>query len=138
MKRAGLDYWHNVDLAVHDSVDAFVREQLPRFQHAVFFSKHSKYGSTCLFDYKFPALHPKSSGAGTDPGSLALLFGNEVQGIDFLPDDVIAAHPRLFLPMGDGIRSYNLSNVVSVGVFEAIRQLPELFAAPVSQTAPTS
>ncbi len=44
-----------------------------------------------------------------------------------MPQEVVAAHPRVFLPMGPGIRSYNLSNVVAVGVFEAVRQVPALY-----------
>ncbi len=84
----------------------------------VYFSKHTKFGSTPLHQYEFPR----------SVRNLALIFGNEVQGIEFLPEAVIQRYPRLFLPMGPAIRSYNLSNVASVGVFEALRQLPHLFA----------
>ena len=83
----------------------------------MFFSKHKKYGSTPLTEHVFP---PATR-------HLGLMFGNEVAGIDFLPPHVIAAHPRVYLPMRTAIRSYNLSNVAAVGMFEAIRQVPALF-----------
>ena len=52
----------------------------------------------------------------------ALLFGPETRG---LPDDVIESLPieqRVRIPMLDGSRSMNLSNAVSVFVYEAWRQ----------------
>ena len=85
----------------------------------MFFSKHKKFGSLPFTEYKFPS----------PSGNLALLFGNEVQGIDFLPPDVIQAHPRVFLPMRNAIRSYNLASVAAVGIYEAVRQCPELYQA---------
>lgn len=66
LKRAGLDYWKAVDIVEHDSVDAFLHV-LPLFDHAVFFSKHAKYGSTPLTEHVFPR-----------QGSIALMFGSEV------------------------------------------------------------
>jgi tRNA (cytidine/uridine-2'-O-)-methyltransferase len=53
----------------------------------------------------------------------ALLFGPETRG---LPDDVLATCPgerRVRIPMLAGARSLNLSNAVSVAVYEAWRQL---------------
>jgi tRNA(Leu) C34 or U34 (ribose-2'-O)-methylase TrmL len=91
----------------------------------VFFSKHAKYGSTPLGQHVFP--QPPSHPPPGDVHDVALMFGNEVQGIDFVPEEVVEAHARVFLPMGPGIRSYNLSNVVAVGVFEAVRQVPSLY-----------
>ena len=119
MKRAGLDYWPRVDVVQHADLDAFIADALPTFDEAVFFSKHAKYGATALFDHEFRRPAPG--------GSLALMFGSETEGIDFVPDDVIEAHERLFLPMSDGIRSYNLACSAAVGVMEAVRQRPEFF-----------
>lgn len=51
----------------------------------------------------------------------------QVEGIDFIPQHVVAAHPRVYLPMRTAIRSYNLASVAAVGMFEAVRQRPDLF-----------
>ncbi len=79
VRRAGLDYWSSVDLAVYDSVEHFVRTGLPTFSHAVFFSKHAKYGSTELAHHRFPPA-PTDLPLGRTH-DIALMFGNEVQGI---------------------------------------------------------
>lgn len=45
LKRAGLDYWSQVDLRIHESWDSFYQtELLANFQHVVLFSKISKRG----------------------------------------------------------------------------------------------
>ena len=59
-----------------------------------------------------------------------LVFGCETSG---LPEDILARFPgedRLRLPMRPGNRSLNLSNAVSVAVFEAWRQVGFAGAEP--------
>lgn len=105
LKRAGLDYWEHLEVMRHSDLDAFLNF-LPKDAHPVFFSK--KAGST-LFDYRIL------------PGSY-LIFGKETAG---LPDWLIQAHPleTIRIPMYDArVRSLNLSNSVSIAVYEAIRQ----------------
>jgi tRNA (cytidine/uridine-2'-O-)-methyltransferase len=106
LRRAGLDYWEHLKVQTHPSIEAFMKN-LPKDAPKAFFSK--KAGHT-LFEYQFK------------PGTF-LFFGKETAG---LPDWLINAHPTetLRIPMYDArVRSLNLSNAVSICVYEAIRQL---------------
>ncbi|MDO9466908.1 MAG: tRNA (cytidine(34)-2'-O)-methyltransferase [Thiobacillus sp.] len=102
--RAGLDYHDMACVTVHPAWDA-VRTALPGRRWFAFTTK----GSARYADSAF------------QPGDV-LLFGPESRG---LPAEVLAefddAH-RLRLPMLPDSRSMNLSNAVSVVVFEAWRQ----------------
>ena len=104
LRRAGLDYHESARLHRHASLShclAFLGQ--PRL-----FAFSAR--STVRFDR-----------VDYSPGD-ALLFGPETRG---LPDDVMRDVPethRLQLPMRAGQRSLNLSNAVSVAVFEAWRQ----------------
>lgn len=102
--RAGLDYHEMACVTVHTDWSA-VRAALP--------------------DRRWFALTTKASrlfgGVAYQPGDV-FVFGPESRG---LPPDVLAefdADSRLRLPMRPGSRSMNLSNAVSVTVFEAWRQ----------------
>jgi tRNA (cytidine/uridine-2'-O-)-methyltransferase len=106
LKRAGLDYWEHLKVVEHKSVEEFLAK-LPPDAPKVFFSK--KAGHT-LFEHKFV------------PGTY-LIFGHEVTGI---PEWIINRYPTetVRIPMYDArVRSLNLANAASVGVYEAIRQL---------------
>ncbi|MGZ3687682.1 MAG: tRNA (cytidine(34)-2'-O)-methyltransferase [Bdellovibrionota bacterium] len=106
LKRAGLDYWEHLKVEQHKSIDAFM-EYLPKNAPRVFFTK--KAGHT-LFEHQFA------------PGTF-LIFGKETMG---LPESLTNAHPTdcVRIPMYDArVRSLNLSNAVSIAVYEAIRQL---------------
>jgi len=106
LKRAGLDYWEHLKVVIHPSLEAFMAS-LPPGAPKVFFSK--KAGHT-LFEHEFK------------PGTY-LIFGKETMG---LPDSLINAYPTetTRIPMYDArVRSLNLSNCVSIVVYEAIRQL---------------
>jgi tRNA (cytidine/uridine-2'-O-)-methyltransferase len=106
VRRAGLDYWEHLDLVEHATVEAFL-ESLPPGAPCVYFSK--KAGHT-LFEWKF------------EPGSY-LIFGRETSG---LPDWILNANSARTarIPLYDArVRSLNLSNAVSICVYEAIRQL---------------
>jgi tRNA (cytidine/uridine-2'-O-)-methyltransferase len=106
LRRAGLDYWEHLKVVRHASIEAFM-SFLPKDAPKVFFSK--KAGHT-LFEHSFKR--------GT-----FLIFGKETMG---LPEWLINAHPTetVRIPMYDArVRSLNLSNSVSIAVYEAIRQL---------------
>ncbi|CAM9359940.1 unnamed protein product [Pylaiella littoralis] len=77
-----------------------------------------------------------NSGGGTDSGGdgggsfgndVALVFGNEVDGLSGLDEgETGRALPAVYLPMRDDvIRSYNLSNAVAMAVYEVDRQRRE-------------
>jgi tRNA (cytidine/uridine-2'-O-)-methyltransferase len=106
LKRSGLDYWQYVQVVRHESLEAFWRT-MPENAAKAFFSTK---GRRSHFDHAY------------QPGAY-LFFGNETCG---LPDDLLRQHEDLVLrvPQYDTrVRSLNLSNVVSVVVYEAIRQL---------------
>lgn len=106
LKRAGLDYWEHLNLVRHTSLESFL-ESLPTNAPCVYFTK--KAGHT-LFEHRFVA--------GT-----YLIFGKETAG---LPDWLLnpRAHETVRIPLFDArVRSLNLANAVSIGVYEAIRQL---------------
>ena len=105
LKRAGLDYWEFVELHVHKSWDDFLTTAAPK--NLLFFSKRAakSYTSTRYDENDF------------------LVFGPETRG---LPPRLLEANQNRFfrIPMmGIGVRSLNLSNAVSIVLYEALRQL---------------
>ncbi len=105
LKRAGLDYWEFVDLRVHKSWDAFLKQNGSKTLR--YFSKRAKRSYTQAHfeedDY--------------------LVFGPETRGLpqELLDDNEGSAYR---IPMiGAGVRSLNLSNAVSVVLYEGLRQL---------------
>ena len=103
LKRAGLDYWPHVDLAVHPSFDA-VERALARHPFRCFSSK----ASTLYTDVTY----------GPDD---VLIFGRETQGLQ-RPILERYADSLYWIPIHDAIRSQNLANAVSVVLYEALRQ----------------
>ena len=103
LKRAGLDYWKEVDLRLWDSFDD-LRQSLG-------------------LDARFYFLTTKSERPYWDiafqPGDF-LVFGRETKG---LPENLLAAHAEelLTIPMR-GTRSLNLATAVAIVLFEAMRQ----------------
>ena len=105
LKRAGLDYWEFVDLRVHGSWEDFLSAMRP--EHLLFFSKRAVKSYTAV-RYREEAF---------------LVFGPETRG---LPQTLLDAHAdrALRIPMmGTGVRSLNLSNAVSIVLYEGLRQL---------------
>ena len=104
VRRAGLDYWHMLDLQVYDSLDHF-------------FAANPQ-----------PDLWLATTKAPQDYTQVQyregcwLMFGKETAG---LPGDLRAKWRDrcVRIPMQPGERSLNLSNSVAVMVYEALRQL---------------
>ncbi len=104
VKRAGLDYWHLVDVRVYENLeDFFARNEVRQMR---------------LFSTKAPRAYTE---ADYSDGCF-LFFGRETKG---LPEDFLETHFEscVRIPMREEARSLNLSNSVAVGVFEALRQL---------------
>lgn len=103
VKRAGLDYWHLVDVRVYDSLDDF-------------FAKN-RVGQMRLFSTKAPRCYTEVP----YDNDCFLFFGRETRGLD---EDFLSAHydDCVRIPMRTEARSLNLSNSVAVAVFEALRQ----------------
>ncbi len=103
VRRAGLDYWHLVDVRVYDSLEDF-------------FARNDVRSLWCL-STKAPRCYTEAE--FTD--GCYLLFGKETKG---LPEDFLEAHYSqcVRIPMRPEARSLNLSNAVAITVFEALRQ----------------
>lgn len=103
VKRAGLDYWNDVNIHKIDCLDALISQN----PNATFY-----YLST-----KGKSLYTQVS---YKPGDF-LVFGSETCG---LPAEVIAknANNTFKIPMLENKRSLNLSNSAAIVVYEAIRQ----------------
>ncbi|MBX9680638.1 MAG: tRNA (cytidine(34)-2'-O)-methyltransferase [Gemmataceae bacterium] len=105
LKRAGLDYWHAMDIRRHESLEQF--EAAIPSQRIFCISTRGDLTYTQV---------PYQAGD-------VLLFGKESRG---LPDDVLKRHPGriLRIPMlSDAVRSLNLSTAVGIVAYEAMRQL---------------
>lgn len=102
LKRAGLDYWHALDITYYDGLDDF-------------FAKNS--GPFFYFTTKGRQIHS----AVCYPDGAYLVFGREDAG---LPEKLLHDNPEccVRLPMRNNLRSLNLSNTVAVGVYETLRQ----------------
>lgn len=106
LKRAGLDYWPYVDLHVHDSWEAFCDYHQTQSGRWIGFSTSGVYSHT---KFQFQA-------------DDWLLFGRETSGLS--PEVLQACDATVHIPMQQThVRSLNLSVSVTVGLFEANRQL---------------
>lgn len=104
LRRAGLDYheWANV-------------KTYPSFTDL---KNRLKYNNLYAFSTKGSSLY---SGVGYSPGD-ALMFGPETRGLPTEILDEVGDKSVLRLPMQAESRSLNLSNSVSIAVYEAWRQ----------------
>lgn len=103
VKRAGLDYWHLVDISVYESVGEFFE----------------KNGDDNLFLMTTKA--PKSYAEADFSGNVKLMFGKETAG---LPEALREKYRGgcLRIPIRAEARSLNLANSVAIVCFEALRQ----------------
>ena len=104
LKRAGLDYWHLVDIHYYDSVGEVLAAypDAPRF----LLTTHAHRSYTRV-EYTKDSL---------------LIFGKESAG---LPEAFRMAHEDecIRIPMVPEARSLNLANSVSIVLYEALRQV---------------
>ena len=108
LKRAGLDYWHFVDIRYYDCV-----------QEVMDFAAKEHPDATMYFcSTKAVRSHTEPSFKDED----FFFFGKETKG---LPEDLIFSHmdTAIRIPMRDEFRCLNLSNSVAVIAYEAMRQL---------------
>ncbi len=103
LKRAGLDYWHELDITYYDSFAEFME----------------KNGNPRVWFFTTKAPHRYSD--VTYPKTAYICFGKETKG---LPEELLAANldTCVRLPMRENLRSLNLSNAVAIAVYEALRQ----------------
>ena len=103
VKRAGLDYWQDLNLVEYSDIyDFFRKTQGGRYIFATTKSKKTY----CDISYR--------------EGDY-ILFGREDKGLNEL---LLAMHPEtaVRIPMINETRSLNLSNSVAIVVYEAMRQ----------------
>jgi tRNA (cytidine/uridine-2'-O-)-methyltransferase len=106
VRRAGLDYWQDLDLQMYAGFPEF-QEAKRQANQRIFLI--SKFGEKTYWDAQFQR------------GDV-LVFGRETSG---LPENIRAAHPPdqiLSIPMGPKSRSINLANAVAIVLYEALRQ----------------
>jgi tRNA (cytidine/uridine-2'-O-)-methyltransferase len=104
LKRAGLDYWHELDIEYHDSFDE-LKEKYPDgrfFCVETFAKKH----------YTEPVYRENDF----------FVFGKETKG---LASEIWEAHKdtMIRIPMRPVSRSLNLSNSVAIVLYEGLRQI---------------
>ena len=104
VKRAGLDYWHMVEVIDYENLDDF-------------FARNDVKQMWCL-----STKAPRGYTEATFEDGAYLFFGKETKG---LPETFLEAHRDscIRIPMRAEARSLNLSNAVAITVFEALRQL---------------
>ena len=113
VRRAGLDYWSELELHRHAAWGDFKRAMEARPGPAARFLLITKHGT-----------RPHSAHTYA-PGD-TLVFGRETDGLpEEIMEEVRAADPErlLRIPMRPGARSLNLANAVSIALYEGLRQL---------------
>lgn len=109
VRRAGLDYWREVELYEHRDADAF----------AAWLGERPVIG--------FSARAGKTLAEVDYPPGCVLLFGRETKG---LPAEWRERVPCVRIPAPGPVRSLNLSNAAAVAVYHALGQVrPEWFVS---------
>lgn len=105
LKRAGLDYWHLLDITYYENLDDFF--------------KKNKDGNFFYFSTKATKIYSEIE----YPDNTYLVFGKETAG---LPEELLLKNQEncVRLPMinNSAARSLNLSNSAAIGVYEVLRQ----------------
>lgn len=103
LKRAGLDYWHQLDITYYDGLDDF----------------YIKNPDADI--YYFSTKAPRAYTEISYPDKVYLMFGKETKG---LPEALLAKNRDrcVRIPMRDTLRSLNLSNSAAIAVYEVLRQ----------------
>ena len=104
LKRAGLDYWWDLDIRYYDSLDEFLSKNADK--------------PLCFFTTKSDNVYTERD---FTQGEAWLVFGKESKG---LPEKLLVENEKdtVRIPMISYKRSLNLSNSVAVAVFEVLRQ----------------
>jgi len=106
VKRAGLDYWNQLNITKWESISEFIEAK--------------KNERLYMFTTKAPKSYHQADYTG--PGDVYLIFGKETKGI---PEEVLVQFKDncVKIPMREETRSLNLSNSVAIAAYEYLRQL---------------
>lgn len=116
VRRAGMDYWENLDLRTWKSW-ADLQEAHPEGRFFLLSSKVERpYWEASFSDGDF------------------LVFGRETRG---LPASLLQSHPErtLTIPMTEGTRSLNLATSAGIVLYEAVRQTGRPGQIPLARAA---
>jgi tRNA (cytidine/uridine-2'-O-)-methyltransferase len=107
VKRAGLDYWDQVNVRVWERFEDLLEGLRPEAGEVAFFSKA---GARPFWDMPLET-------------RMFLFFGSETKG---LPEAILGLFPRAVyhIPITSQTRSLNLSTVVGIALYESLRQSP--------------
>ncbi len=107
LRRAGMDYWEHLDVRRYMNYDEFVEKNLACNPRAKLWMATTK-AKTIYTEVHYDA-------------DDYIMFGKESAGI---PEEILVEHEEncIRIPMLDKIRSLNLSNSVSIVLYEALRQ----------------
>jgi Predicted rRNA methylase (SpoU class) len=102
LKRAGLDYWHLLNITYHNSLEAFLE---------------SADGDCFFYSTKARRTHSEVA----YPDNPYLVFGREDAG---LPEELLLSRPEqcVRIPILSEARSLNLSNAAAIAAYEVLRQ----------------
>jgi len=105
IKKAGIDYWERVNITYYDSLDDFFAKNQGEFYYI------ETFGETTHSAFDFSDISKEHY----------FMFGRESSG---LPKDLLEDNRSHFLriPMGENVRSLNLSSTAAILVYEALRQ----------------
>lgn len=117
VRRAGLDYWHLVEVRQH--------ADWPAAERAI---AEQNAGAACRAWYFSGKATQSYLDVDYRRGD-ALVFGKESVG---LPDELLEAHPEqvVGIPTLGGVRSLNLANAVAIALYEGLRRLGALEIDP--------
>ena len=103
LRRAGMDYWRDLDLHVYENFQDFLDKNPGARIYMATTKAHQNY-----------------SDVSYEPDCF-LMFGKESAGI---PEEILVDYEDtcVRIPMKENIRSLNLSNSVAVLLYEALRQ----------------
>jgi tRNA (cytidine/uridine-2'-O-)-methyltransferase len=103
LKRAGLDYWHLLDINYYKNLDDFFEKNVG--------------GNFFYFSTKAKNIYSDIA----YPDNTFLIFGKETKG---LPEKLLYENQEksVIIPMIDEARSLNLSNSIAIGTYEVLRQ----------------
>lgn len=104
LKRAGMDYWKDLDVTIYDNLQDFLDRNHPERIFYATTKGPQKYTDVAFADGDY------------------IMFGKESAGI---PEDILHDNKEtcVRIPMNPEIRSLNLSNSVAIVLYEALRQL---------------
>jgi tRNA (cytidine/uridine-2'-O-)-methyltransferase len=103
LKRAGLDYWQEVDIRHHESFESFLKSRYEK-RNLLLFSRHA------------PRVYTEGKVSRGD----YLLFGRETLG---LPSHIRKAYPCYAIPIWGKVRSLNLSTTVGIVAYHCLHQM---------------